>query len=374
MADFKQGDRVLKTSGVCAGKYGTVNSVREDGTLNVTFDGERLPRFCDPQRCGAVAANAAGFDNPNYDPAAGMKYLDTHFQMFDPKVAKAMIEDARRKGVKVPPGVLEKARKAGIAANARKTVEWGQDNWDGTPVNVYLEDDGTYTFWRRGETEKRGLTKDAAMKLYQASVHGPRYNSRAANAKFRVGDRVAYYGKESAIYRYRGKVSDVSQIRGETFVTVDLENGEEWGAPEKDWMLLKSARNADTPEGRRFIERAKSLMRGARDTSDLAAVRDRMVRELHGSAAISDDEKDALEGELFHAHGEEVRRRGRNAVARNMVEIGDWRKIRRGLRCKESGETGQIVEIGDLDGRQTFVMRMADGHTIGGFVDSYIAD
>lgn len=34
MADFKQGDRVVKMSGVCAGKYGTVNSVREDGTRN----------------------------------------------------------------------------------------------------------------------------------------------------------------------------------------------------------------------------------------------------------------------------------------------------------------------------------------------------
>lgn len=200
MAEFSKGDRIVKMSGIAAGKYGTVNSVREDGTLNVTFDGERLSRFCDPERCGKVAANAAGdskrvnyllelrdkrreeadkvwhdlyvkydghipvsevkkfnaspigkgrefsakeraefdrliarliasrnaraanaasFDNPNYDPAAGMKYLDTHFQMFDPKVAKAMIEDARRKGVKVPPGVLEKARRAGIVENSR---------------------------------------------------------------------------------------------------------------------------------------------------------------------------------------------------------------------------------------------------------------
>ena len=64
-------------------------------------------------------------------------------------------------------------------------------------------------------------------------------------AKFKVGDRVAYYGKDPAIYRKRGKVSDVSQIRGETFVTVDLDDGEEWGAPEKDWSFMNScARNA----------------------------------------------------------------------------------------------------------------------------------
>ncbi|MBQ1428745.1 MAG: hypothetical protein IIZ06_03670 [Kiritimatiellae bacterium] len=58
MADFKAGDRVVKMSGFSAGKYGTVNSVLENGTLNVTFDGERLPKYCDPMRCGQVAANA----------------------------------------------------------------------------------------------------------------------------------------------------------------------------------------------------------------------------------------------------------------------------------------------------------------------------
>lgn len=58
MAEFTAGDRVVKMSGIAAGKYGTVNSVREDGTLNVTFDGERMARFCDPERCGKVAANA----------------------------------------------------------------------------------------------------------------------------------------------------------------------------------------------------------------------------------------------------------------------------------------------------------------------------
>lgn len=58
MAEFKAGDRVVKMSGIGAGKYGTVNSVMENGTLNVTFDGERLPKWCDPARCGQVAANA----------------------------------------------------------------------------------------------------------------------------------------------------------------------------------------------------------------------------------------------------------------------------------------------------------------------------
>ena len=58
MAEFKAGDRVVKMSGIGAGKYGTVNSVMESGTLNVTFDGERIPKWCDPARCGQVAENA----------------------------------------------------------------------------------------------------------------------------------------------------------------------------------------------------------------------------------------------------------------------------------------------------------------------------
>ena len=58
MAEFKAGDRVVKMSGIGAGKYGTVNSVMDNGTLNVTFDGEKIPRFCDPMRCGQVATNA----------------------------------------------------------------------------------------------------------------------------------------------------------------------------------------------------------------------------------------------------------------------------------------------------------------------------
>lgn len=62
---------------------------------------------------------AEKFDNPNYNPEAGMKYLATHFEMFKPEVAKAMIADAKRKGVKIPPVVEAKARKAGILNSVR---------------------------------------------------------------------------------------------------------------------------------------------------------------------------------------------------------------------------------------------------------------
>ena len=58
MADFKEGDRVVKMSGIAAGRYGTVNSVRDDGTLNVMFDGDKIPKYCDPERCGVMGAEA----------------------------------------------------------------------------------------------------------------------------------------------------------------------------------------------------------------------------------------------------------------------------------------------------------------------------
>lgn len=69
---------------------------------------------------------------------------------------------------------------------ARKVVDFGKDNWYGTPVNVYLEDDGTYTFeyGSSGNLDevKKGLTKDAAIKMLKDKTNGPRYNSRACNS------------------------------------------------------------------------------------------------------------------------------------------------------------------------------------------------
>lgn len=67
---------------------------------------------------------AEKFDNPNYNPEAGMKYLATHFEMFKPEVAKAMIADAKRKGVKIPPVVEAKARKAGILNSVRVAMNY----------------------------------------------------------------------------------------------------------------------------------------------------------------------------------------------------------------------------------------------------------
>lgn len=123
-----------------------------------------------------LVVNALGkFDNPNYNPEAGMKYLATHFEMFKPEVVKAMIEDAKRKGVKIPPVVEEKARKAGImnsVRNAKFKV--------GDVVEVVGDDLAT-----KG---KRGLIYkiDEANKAYPYKVRiGTDYNNMYGDAELR---------------------------------------------------------------------------------------------------------------------------------------------------------------------------------------------
>ena len=111
-------------------------------------------------------------------------------------------------------------------------------------------------------------------------------------AKFKVGDKVAYYGKESAIYRQRGTVSDVSQIRGETFVTVDLDNGEEWGAPEKDWTFMNSrACNAKFKVGDKIISKSRRYMGAAKiiDETD-----DEYIVKFDGGARDMLDKDDVV--------------------------------------------------------------------------------
>ena len=125
MADFNKGDRIVKMSGVNAGKYGTINSISESGTLNVTFDGERLPRFCDPERCGKIGLNAK---------------------------------------FKVGDRVWFKAPVTGVKVTAKITATLGGEKYG------FVDDDGI-----QGTIEGNAIYP---------------LNSRAANAKFKVGDRV----------------------------------------------------------------------------------------------------------------------------------------------------------------------------------------
>lgn len=65
-----------------------------------------------------MARNGVKFDNPNYKAEDGIPFLDSHFDMFDKKMAKAMIEDAKKKGVRIPDSLMKKARESGILKNA----------------------------------------------------------------------------------------------------------------------------------------------------------------------------------------------------------------------------------------------------------------
>lgn len=75
-------------------------------------------------------------------------------------------------------------------------------------------------------------------------------------ARFKKGDRVRYYGPERKLYRRSGKVVGVDMVKGSPFVTVDLDDGEEWGAPEKDWSI---AFNSSNPAVANAVEAARAV-------------------------------------------------------------------------------------------------------------------
>lgn len=140
-------------------------------------------------------------------------------------------------------------------------------------------------------------------------------------AMFKKGDRVQYYGPERRIYRKCGTVFRVDIIKGEPFLTVDMDNGEEWGADEGSWEkaynssnpvvanALESARavNADFTGVRRELERnLLEMERIAKEYGHLAT-RDRKIKadvdRLTAAKASPDERKalDALRREIFAA-------------------------------------------------------------------------
>ena len=119
-----------------------------------------------------------------------------------------------KKGDKVRYLIGTDEDKAKVHTVLETTMEGGREM-------VWFDDDG------RGGN---GIWADSLVKV----------NSRACNAKFKVGDRVQYKGTEGRLSNRRGTVSDVSVIGGEVFVTVDTDKDGEWGAPEKDWVFANS--------------------------------------------------------------------------------------------------------------------------------------
>lgn len=182
-------------------------------------------------------------------------------------------------------------------------------------------------------------------------------------AKFKVGDKVYIRrnaarsrndilgrnkpgARVSVELRTRPIVGKVLQYGGRPIVeyspttrtrftgTLIKQNGYKWDiksdsgeiykdVSEADFDLIDSSnavRNADTPEGRKIIERAKGAFAAIKDPGQLANVRDAILRGISRSSAIPDDEKDALEGEVMYLHGEALRKLGFSAVrSRNAV-------------------------------------------------------
>lgn len=204
MADFGKGDRIVKMSGVAAGRYGTVNGVCDDGTLNVTFDGERLPRYCDPMRCGKVAANAT-------------------FKKGDRVIWKGRFGTVR--------GVVE-----------RPTLAPGS-------YYIKLTDDVRIT-----PTQRLVDHSAPASELTLA-------NARAANREFAPGDKVCIGGRAGM---ERGeKVETIERVEGEGNDKFLFFKGSKWGMPARMYAYANShAANAfaDEATARRDIEQSLRKM------------------------------------------------------------------------------------------------------------------
>lgn len=142
-------------------------------------------------------------------------------------------------------------------------------------------------------------------------------------AKFKIGDKVR--AKDPAWPGYQGhalgndvyvvkKVDWDGTVKLDGFIDVWVSPGSLISAN------AEAARNADTPEGRRIIERAKGRFAAIKDPGQLANVRDDILRGISRSSAIPDDKKDALEGEVIYLHEQALRKLGFNAVrSRNAV-------------------------------------------------------
>jgi hypothetical protein len=169
----------------------TVTMIREVEDGNRFIPAPQVAESWKKAHANSRAANAVKFDNPNYKPEAGMKYLDEHFQMFDPKVAKAMIDDAKAKGIKIPMSLIAKAQKAGIAANAcarNDKYEWEvgdkvqikKTGETGIVKRVYF--DGSVTVIRDSGAVIIVNPADLTYMGWVPKKDWPFTNSRAANA------------------------------------------------------------------------------------------------------------------------------------------------------------------------------------------------
>ena len=205
MADFNKGDRIVKMSGVNAGKYGTINSISDSGTLNVTFDGERLPRFCDPERCGKIGLNAKfkvgdkvkhktngltgivegrATEPGNYNVRSeGRVFM---WDEDDLVLANACAANAK---FKVGDRVWFKAPVTGAKVTAKITATLGGEKYG------FVDDDGI-----QGTIEGNAIYP---------------LNSSAANATFKKGDRVIWKGRFGTV---RGVVEGPTLAPGSCYI------------------------------------------------------------------------------------------------------------------------------------------------------------
>lgn len=246
---------------------------------------------------------AEKFDNPNYNPEAGMKYLATHFEMFKPEVAKAMIADAKRKGVKIPPVVEAKARKAGILNSVRVAMNYVNPKFPDLRY-AKIVSEMAEAVAKTGGAEGNAAATDIARGSVAAFIIDD-----LKEAERRLTHELSVFPSWASLDLENKKIYDEALRK----TKLKLEAIKRL-LPKAKAMVANSVRNADTPEARKIIERAKGRFAAIKDPGQLANVRDDILRGISRSSAIPDDEKDAIEGEVIYLHGQALRKLGFNSV------------------------------------------------------------
>ena len=211
MADFSKGDRVVKMSGNRAGRYGTVNSVMENGTLNVTFDGERIPKWCDPARCGQVAANAKF--------KVGDKVVWLHFH--SDSLSNETIRDVWKDGTyRVDSGLVsERELYPGHVAKEAEGVTGMRDIGGGRFASPHLPNKW---FDLNGRVGANACAANAAANAWLSEDHKWKYGE---NDRVRISDDAARRYRTNG---FTGPFSVMAQVDVEGREKYDLLGGGIW--------------------------------------------------------------------------------------------------------------------------------------------------
>ena len=347
MADFNTGDRIVKMSGVNAGKYGTINSISDSGTLNVTFDGERLPRFCDPERCGKIGLNATY--------AVGDRVKFNVIRGFTPVPKTGKVRSVSKIG---PSGDMSSSEWYYIDVDGGGSAAVQAGNIVGrnaacNRASVYeygVGDTVKLRSGRTGEVLSKYVDKDGNLSI-EINLNGTRYavsadmvdsvvkNSRACNASLftipAIGDRVRIAeGADSHV----GEVGEIVGKKGSGYV-VRFKTGKEDDFSRSDLegpLYGSNARNAVSDV------RAYKLLDDGRAEIDMTTVG--WKSRMHHKETLREMEEQAKKESV-----DTLKRVLATAKGTMLAKLAEKELARRGIKnaCRNAWTDSALLALGD---------------------------